>query len=159
MHTPLSQILRRLRVLSDLEVQESEYTKNLTVGPGMDLMPVTDDAMEMLFEPTPCSAALDAFLSALPLAYLGALTSLMYAGRDGSDPIDTWKADISTWPTDKWWIRSARSTFGWNTSIAQLSLSVAWKLSTRYPPGSCPEVAPSAGAPVERPACSKVFNG
>lgn len=64
-------------------------------------MPVTDDAMEMLFEPTPCSAALDAFLSALPLAYLGALTSLMYAGRDGSDPIDTWKADISTWPTEQ----------------------------------------------------------
>lgn len=34
MHTPLSQILLRLAVISQLEVQESEYTKNLTVGPG-----------------------------------------------------------------------------------------------------------------------------
>jgi hypothetical protein len=101
MHTPLSQILQRLRVLSDLEVQESEYTKNLTVGPGQDLMPVSPDAMEMLFEPTPCCAALEAFLNALPPAYLGALTCLMYAGRDGSDPVDNWKGDINTWPAEQ----------------------------------------------------------
>ncbi len=66
MHTPLSQILRRLRVLSDLDVQESEYTQNLTVGPGRDLVSVNEDAMEMLFEPSPCSAAMEAFLNALP---------------------------------------------------------------------------------------------
>lgn len=24
----------------------------------------------------------------------------MYAGRDGSDPVDNWKGDINTWPAE-----------------------------------------------------------
>jgi hypothetical protein len=80
MHTPLSVILKRLRVLSDLEVEETEYTRNLIVGPGQAWEALSDDALTATFEPSPCAAALEAFLTALPQPYLGAITCLCTAG-------------------------------------------------------------------------------
>ena len=97
MHTPLSQILLRLAVISQLEVQESEYTKNLTVGPGQFLEVGSKGALDMMLEPSPVQAALNAFLEALPPPYLGAITALMYAGRNGSTAEDEWQSGIKSW--------------------------------------------------------------
>ncbi len=101
MHTPLSVILKRLRVLSDLEVEETQYTRNLIVGPGQEWEALSDDALTATFEPSPCGAALEAFLTALPQPYLGAIACLMYGGRDGRSPEDVWAADVQAWTSEQ----------------------------------------------------------
>jgi hypothetical protein len=100
MHTPLSVVIKRLTVLSDLANQESDYTQNLVVGPGQPFIYGSESVSELLHEPEPCNKALEAFLAALPPPVLNSIVALMYSGRDNEpDAADYWRdlrSSIST---------------------------------------------------------------
>ncbi len=98
MNTPLSQIIKRLAVLSQLANDEADYTKNLTVGPGQFVEAGSRGARDMMMEPSPVEAALKAFLKTLPSPHLAAITALMYAGRNGTTIEEEWESSAQHRP-------------------------------------------------------------
>lgn len=99
MKTPFSVILDRFKVLSDLENQEGEYSKNLIIGPGQGLSYGSPEHLELKNEPAPCSEALDAFLDALPPEVVHAIAALLFSGRDKqADAVEYWKTLRANFP-------------------------------------------------------------
>jgi len=86
MKTPLSEIVGRLHVLSDLSNDENTALDKISSKGGVvDIG--SDEAHQGFLEPRPVSAALDAFLHALPTGVVTALVGIMYAGRDGEKDV------------------------------------------------------------------------
>jgi hypothetical protein len=91
MHTPFSVVVSRFLKVSELSIEESRYSHNLIVGPGKTILTPDDDMLLSMREPTPCKAAMVAFLGASPVFHLYALVALMYSGRDEVDnPLEYW---------------------------------------------------------------------
>lgn len=84
MRTGLNEIIKRLRVVSNLAVEESESIERLYgIDQGMSM--TSPEATAILFEPKPCRGALHGFLKGLPPNVRSAILVLMYGGRDGDE--------------------------------------------------------------------------
>jgi len=92
MKITFSEVLDQFDVLSQLANTESDRIHEAVLGEDQPLDAFSPKAIELISEPSPCEAAMGAYLAALPDGYLFALTALLYSGRDKeADPVDYWK--------------------------------------------------------------------
>lgn len=97
MKTPFSDVLKRFLALSDLVETESAEVHAQIVGSNLGVAAGSAESAALMKEPFPCSDALQAFLMALPDAYVQALVALMYSGRDrDADAVALWESVKAT---------------------------------------------------------------
>lgn len=96
MRTQFKSIFRSFQLLSNLESEEEDAIKLLTLGTAMIFAAGSPEAHDYMREPRPCKRALEAFLNACRVEHIHALVALMYAGRDGqADPIAYWADELA----------------------------------------------------------------